>query len=74
MIKIKRIYNPYAKDDGKRVLVDRMWPRGIRKEDARCDLSRVRSNVPVCNDRNHNPQKSPQRHGIHRSHFIRAAV
>jgi len=38
MIKIKRIYDPYAKDDGKRVLVDRLWPRGIKKEDARCDL------------------------------------
>ena len=38
MMKIKRIYDPYAKDDGKRVLVDRLWPRGIKKEDARCDL------------------------------------
>jgi uncharacterized protein YeaO (DUF488 family) len=38
MIKIKRIYDPYAKADGKRVLVDRLWPRGIKKEDARCDL------------------------------------
>ena len=38
MIKLKRIYDPYAKDDGKRVLVDRLWPRGIKKEDARCDL------------------------------------
>ena len=38
MMKIKRIYDSYAKDDGKRVLVDRLWPRGIKKEDARCDL------------------------------------
>ena len=38
MIKIKRIYDPYAEDDGERVLVDRLWPRGIKKEDARCDL------------------------------------
>jgi len=38
MIKIKRIYDPYAKADGKRVLVDRLWPRGIKKENARCDL------------------------------------
>ena len=30
--KIKRIYEPAAKDDGLRVLVDRLWPRGVRKD------------------------------------------
>lgn len=29
---LKRIYEPVAKDDGLRVLVDRLWPRGIRKD------------------------------------------
>ena len=38
MIRIKRVYEPYARGDGKRVLVDRLWPRGLRKEDARIDL------------------------------------
>ena len=38
MIKLKRIYDPYADSDGKRVLVDRLWPRGIKKEDARMNL------------------------------------
>ncbi|ENX12014.1 hypothetical protein F895_03525 [Acinetobacter sp. CIP 64.2] len=28
-IEIKRIYDPIAVSDGKRVLVDRLWPRGI---------------------------------------------
>ncbi len=37
MIKIKRIYDPPSKDDGKRILVDRLWPRGIRREDAKID-------------------------------------
>jgi uncharacterized protein YeaO (DUF488 family) len=37
MIKTKRIYDPVSKDDGRRILVDRLWPRGIRKEDARID-------------------------------------
>ena len=37
-IKIKRIYDPPAEDDGFRVLVDRLWPRGIKKEDAKVDL------------------------------------
>jgi len=36
-IAIKRIYEPPARDDGQRVLVDRLWPRGIRKEDAALD-------------------------------------
>ena len=31
---IKRIYEPPASDDGQRVLVDRIWPRGVSKEDA----------------------------------------
>jgi len=33
-IRIKRIYADPAKDDGVRILVDRLWPRGIKKEDA----------------------------------------
>lgn len=31
MIKLKRAYEPAADDDGYRVLVDRLWPRGISK-------------------------------------------
>ncbi len=38
MIKIKRVYETPAKDDGFRVLVDRLWPRGISKEKAKIDL------------------------------------
>ena len=38
MIKIKRIYEAASKDDGFRVLVDRLWPRGVSKEKARIDL------------------------------------
>jgi uncharacterized protein YeaO (DUF488 family) len=34
---LKRVYDPPADDDGYRVLVDRLWPRGIRKEDAKLD-------------------------------------
>jgi uncharacterized protein YeaO (DUF488 family) len=34
MLKIKRVYDPVSPDDGKRVLVDRLWPRGIKKEKA----------------------------------------
>ena len=33
-IRIKRIYEPYSDHDGFRLLVDRLWPRGIKKEEA----------------------------------------
>jgi len=35
MINVKRVYDPPSRKDGKRILVDRLWPRGLRKEDAR---------------------------------------
>ncbi|GIW52372.1 MAG: hypothetical protein KatS3mg081_1727 [Gemmatimonadales bacterium] len=31
-IRVKRVYDPPAPGDGKRFLVDRLWPRGVRKE------------------------------------------
>ena len=37
MIKLKRAYEKPAPTDGKRILVDRLWPRGLRKEDAHID-------------------------------------
>lgn len=36
-IRIKRIYDEYSDEDGKRVLVDRLWPRGIKKTEAGID-------------------------------------
>jgi len=38
MIRVKRIYETAERADGFRVLVDRLWPRGIRKQDAAIDL------------------------------------
>lgn len=32
MIRVKRVYEPHEPDDGKRFLVERLWPRGVRKE------------------------------------------
>ena len=36
-LKIKRIYEDPSEDDGYRILVDRIWPRGVSKEDAKLD-------------------------------------
>jgi uncharacterized protein YeaO (DUF488 family) len=38
MIRIKRVYEPAGPEDGTRILVDRLWPRGIAKEALRLDL------------------------------------
>ena len=37
MIQCKRVYDPQESSDGYRVLVDRLWPRGIKKEALACD-------------------------------------
>ncbi len=37
MIRIKRAYDPPEPGDGQRFLVDRLWPRGVKKEDLHLD-------------------------------------
>jgi len=37
-VRVKRIYDPPAAEDGTRILVDRLWPRGIAKDKAAIDL------------------------------------
>lgn len=38
MIQLKRVYLPAEKEDGYRILVDRLWPRGVTKERAKIDF------------------------------------
>lgn len=38
MIKLKRVYEEPSFEDGYRILVDRLWPRGLTKEKAKIDL------------------------------------
>lgn len=37
-VALKRVYEPPSPSDGTRILVDRLWPRGLSKEKARVDL------------------------------------
>lgn len=37
-IQIKRVYEKPSRQDGRRILIDRLWPRGLTKEKARVDL------------------------------------
>ena len=38
MLKVKRVYEPAEPDDGYRILVDRLWPRGLSRSKAKADL------------------------------------
>jgi uncharacterized protein YeaO (DUF488 family) len=38
MIRLKRAYEAASKDDGLRILVERLWPRGVSRQQARIDL------------------------------------
>ena len=37
-LRLKRVYDPAAPEDGCRILVERLWPRGLTKERAQVDL------------------------------------
>lgn len=37
-IRLKRVYEPPGRDDGCRILIDRLWPRGVKKEPPTIDL------------------------------------
>jgi len=59
MVKIKRIYEPYSRNDGYRILVDRLWPRGIKKETAQVDkwLKEVAPSSELREWFDHDPEK-----------------
>ena len=58
-IKLKRAYEPKEKADGFRILVDRLWPRGIKKEDLEIDvwLKEVAPSSALRKWFNHDPEK-----------------
>ncbi len=57
VIKIKRIYENPSEDDGYRILVDRLWPRGISKERALIDewAKEITPSPEIRKDFNHKP-------------------
>lgn len=61
-IKIKRAYEPVAKADGYRVLIDRLWPRGVKKEEAQVDewLKEVAPSATLRKWFGHDPEKWAQ--------------
>ncbi|MBO0450546.1 DUF488 domain-containing protein [Enterococcus sp. MJM12] len=61
MITTKRIYADYEKKDGFRVLVDRVWPRGIKKVDAHLDewLKEIAPSTELRKWFGHKPENFP---------------
>ncbi len=62
MIKVKRIYDPPSPDDGKRILIDRLWPRGMKKEEAHIDewLKEISPSHGLRKWYSHDPAKWPE--------------
>jgi uncharacterized protein YeaO (DUF488 family) len=61
-VRIKRVYEPVAKTDGYRILIDRLWPRGLSKEKAQVDkwLKEVAPSTELRKWFQHDPAKWKQ--------------
>jgi uncharacterized protein YeaO (DUF488 family) len=61
-VQIKRIYEDKEENDGKRILVDRIWPRGVSKEDASLDewLKEIAPSPDLRKWFNHEPERFEQ--------------
>ncbi len=62
MVKIKRVYEPPGREDGRRILIDRLWPRGIKKEDAKIDewIKEIAPSTELRKWFSHDPVKWPE--------------
>ena len=61
-IQLKRVYQAPSKSDGTRILVDRLWPRGLSKEKARVDLwlKEVAPSTELRKWFGHDPERWPE--------------
>jgi len=61
-IKLKRAYEPAASDDGTRILIDRLWPRGVKKANAAIDewMKDVAPSTALRKWFGHDPERWPE--------------
>lgn len=61
-IRLKRAYEPPAKSDGTRVLIDRLWPRGVTKQEAAIDrwLREIAPSTELRRWFGHDPERWPE--------------
>ena len=59
LVRVKRVYEAPSRSDGARILVDRLWPRGVTKEQARVDLwlKEIAPSAELRQWFNHEPEK-----------------
>ncbi|HQU15878.1 MAG: hypothetical protein B7Z66_06290 [Chromatiales bacterium 21-64-14] len=62
MIRLKRVYEKPAPGDGMRILVERLWPRGLKKEDARVDrwMKEIAPRTELRQWFGHDPERWPE--------------
>jgi uncharacterized protein YeaO (DUF488 family) len=62
MIRIKRVYEPSESSDGQRILIDRLWPRGVSKDKAKIDawLKDIAPSTELRQWFSHDPAKWPE--------------
>lgn len=61
-IRLKRVYEEPSESDGTRILIDRLWPRGLTKEKAKVDvwLKEIAPTTELRKWFNHEPSKWPE--------------
>ena len=62
MLRLKRAYEPSSPSDGKRILVDRLWPRGLSKKRAAVDewMKEIAPSTALRKWFGHDPEKWPE--------------
>jgi uncharacterized protein YeaO (DUF488 family) len=75
-VRLKRVYEPAAPDDGVRVLVDRLWPRGLRKADAAIDrwMKDIAPSTELRRWFGHDPKRWPAFHRRYSQELLQQAV
>jgi uncharacterized protein YeaO (DUF488 family) len=75
-VRLKRAYEPAAPDDGVRVLVDRLWPRGLRKADAAIDrwMKDIAPSTELRRWFGHDPERWPALHRRYSQELLQQAV
>ncbi len=61
-VKLKRAYEPPGPDDGRRILIDRLWPRGVKKTDAAIDewMKEIAPSTELRKWFGHDPDRWPE--------------
>ncbi len=61
-VRLKRAYEPPARDDGTRILIDRLWPRGVKKADSAIDewMKEIAPSTKLRKWFGHDPERWPE--------------